>query len=151
MAQKILVPSDLSEASERVLDHIQEELASDGEVILLHVIPPSKAVVIGGEVVADAAQQGESARSDAKSKLSAIISRKSLDPDRCRREVITSGSVVDGIVDFAEREEVDLIAMYTHGRKGLAKLIKGSVAQSVQRKVTAPVTILSLHELEAAV
>jgi nucleotide-binding universal stress UspA family protein len=42
--------------------------------------------------------------------------------------------VADGIVDFARREEVDLIAMYTYDRKGLSKLIKGSVAEKVRNR-----------------
>ena len=146
---KILIPLDQSDASERVLDRIQREIESGGEVILLHVIPPGKSVIVEEQNLVDMAQQEESARSTATAYLRDVARQKNLDPRRCRCEVVVSPSVRDGIVDFAEREGVDLITMYTHARKGLAKLIKGSIAQDVQQKVSTDVMIFSLHELTA--
>jgi len=68
---------------------------------------------------------------------------------RWRYEVAMSDSVAQGIADFAAKEEVDLIAMYTHDRKGLAKLIKGSVTEAVQRRVSTEVRIVRPRELAA--
>jgi nucleotide-binding universal stress UspA family protein len=39
----------------------------------------------------------------------------------------------------AEREGVDLIVIGTHGRTGLARLLMGSVAESVVRRSKCPV------------
>lgn len=151
MYKKILVPLDLSEASERVLDRIQGEFASDGKLTLLHVIPPGKSVVVEGQILAEGVQVEESARSEANNKLLGIISRRALDPDRCRSHVAVSASVASGIVNFAESEGVDLIAMYTHDRKGLAKILKGSVSNTVQKKVSVDMMVFTLRELQAAV
>ena len=41
--------------------------------------------------------------------------------------VMVSKSVAECIANYASQEGVDLIAMYTRGRTGLAKLLKGSV------------------------
>jgi nucleotide-binding universal stress UspA family protein len=49
-----------------------------------------------------------------------------------RGEVIeASGSTVETIVDFASRENVDLIVMGTRGLGGLKKLVLGSVSSGV--------------------
>ena len=56
-------------------------------------------------------------------------------------------SVAQGIADFAAREEVDLIAMYTHDRKGLAKLIRGSIAEKVQERGLVAVRVFKPKEL----
>ena len=50
---------------------------------------------------------------------------------------------------FARGEEVNLIAMYTHDRKGLAKLMKGSIAEKVQKKAATEVQIFMPSELVA--
>jgi len=47
----------------------------------------------------------------------------------------------DGILDFAERNGVDLVAMATHGRGGVARLILGSVADKVIRGGNIPVLL----------
>ena len=43
------------------------------------------------------------------------------------------GKVADEVILFAQAREADLIVMGTHGRSGLAKLLMGSVADSVVR------------------
>ena len=52
-----------------------------------------------------------------------------------------SDSISRAIVDVAEREGVDLIAMYTHDREGLAALIKRSIAKDVQRRAPTEVRV----------
>ncbi len=46
-----------------------------------------------------------------------------------------------GIVAEARREDVDLVAMATHGRGGLRRIMMGSVAESVVRSVQLPVLL----------
>jgi nucleotide-binding universal stress UspA family protein len=43
------------------------------------------------------------------------------------------------ILDFAEANRVDLIAMSTHGRRGIGRLVAGSVASSVLHNAKTPV------------
>ncbi len=56
----------------------------------------------------------------------------------------TSGSVspADQIVDYAEKNDVDLIVMGTHGRGGLEKMWLGSVTEKVLRKAHCPVLVV---------
>ena len=53
-----------------------------------------------------------------------------------------SGGPIREIVDFAERENVDLIVMGSHGRTGISRLLMGSVAEGVARRVPCPVMIV---------
>lgn len=49
------------------------------------------------------------------------------------------------IVDAAERERVDLVAMSTHGRSGASRWIFGSVAEQVLRSCTRPLLVRRVH------
>ena len=61
-----------------------------------------------------------------------------------------SDSVVEGIVYFAVREKTDLVLMYTHNRRGLAKMIRGSVAEKVQQRAPTEVRAVKSQELVQA-
>ncbi len=146
MYRKILIPLDGSDESAEVLGPIQEELTRDTGVILLQVIPPAKTRHMGDRVVFGS-QQEEAARSRAMGYLRRLVHGAGADPDRWRCEVIIADCVVSGIVDFARSEAVDLIAMYTHDRKGLARLIKGSIAKDVLRRTPIVVKVFKPREL----
>ena len=59
-----------------------------------------------------------------------------------RTELIASSSVVGGIVDFAEKENMDLIVVGTRGRSGLKRLLLGSVASGIVNYAHCPVMIV---------
>ena len=48
-------------------------------------------------------------------------------------------SETDGIIDYANEEQVDLVLMGTHARTGLAHLFSGSVTESVVNRIQYPV------------
>ncbi len=65
-----------------------------------------------------------------------------------------SGDPAAEIVQMADLKHIDLIALATHGRTGLARLRFGSVAESVLRKSTVPVMTFghaALKRLSSAV
>jgi universal stress protein A len=43
------------------------------------------------------------------------------------------------IVDFAKKEDVDIIVLGTHGRSGFGRMLMGSIAESVMRHADCPV------------
>ena len=47
------------------------------------------------------------------------------------------------MTEFAKQEGIDAIAMATHGRGGLARLVMGSVATGVLQRATIPVLLVS--------
>jgi nucleotide-binding universal stress UspA family protein len=62
------------------------------------------------------------------------------------RLVVSDGPVVDAIIEVAEREAVDLIAMASHGRTGLRRVFYGSVAAGVLHRVDRPLLLVRSEE-----
>ncbi|HET7159182.1 MAG TPA: universal stress protein [Burkholderiales bacterium] len=58
--------------------------------------------------------------------------------------------VSDAILREVERSSCDLIAMGTHGRRGLNRIILGSDAERVLRESTVPVLLTRAQETTAA-
>ncbi|MEZ0343485.1 MAG: universal stress protein [Caldimicrobium sp.] len=57
--------------------------------------------------------------------------------------VIEKGDVVETIIEVAKAKGVDLIVMGTHGRKGLDKILFGSVAEGVVKNSPIPVVTIN--------
>ncbi|WP_292389454.1 universal stress protein [Methanosarcina sp. UBA5] len=56
--------------------------------------------------------------------------------------VILEGSPANEIVDFAEKNDIDLIVMGTLGRTGIERFLLGSVAENVVRHSKKPVLVV---------
>ncbi|MBM4062211.1 MAG: universal stress protein [Planctomycetes bacterium] len=67
--------------------------------------------------------------------------------DELGRDVCTQATVIDAadvpraIVDFAQAQNADYLAMATHGRSGLRRMLLGSVAEQVIRHSHVPVLV----------
>lgn len=55
------------------------------------------------------------------------------------RAKVTCGDFSEEILNFAKEEQADMIVMGTHGRKGMDRLLFGSVAEKVLRQAPCPV------------
>lgn len=64
------------------------------------------------------------------------------------RRVVAQGAVVETIIDIANREDVDLIAMASHGRSGLRRVFYGSIAAGVLQRVDRPLLLVRAMEAE---
>ncbi len=148
MSQKILVPLDGSAKAEKVLELAQRFMPPGGRGILLRVFPAEPAKKGGGRRNRGRHRQG-ARRAAAMGYLRCVAGHLIDAPGIWRCEVVECDSVAEGIADFAAREQVDLIAMYTHDRKGLAKLIRGSIAEKVQRRAPIEVRMFRPQELVA--
>jgi nucleotide-binding universal stress UspA family protein len=146
MYQKVLIPLDGSREAEMVIPKIQPELTEDAEVTLLTIIPPLKGETLG-QITLTSSDREEAERVKAIDYLREVIQRLGGSPGRWYCEAIVWESVPEGIASFADRERVEVIAMYTHDRKGLAKLIRGSVAEKVKQKATIEVKVFPPQEL----
>ena len=58
------------------------------------------------------------------------------------KTIVESGPVVTAILDVAEREKADLIAMASHGRTGLSRVFYGSVAAGILHKADRPLLLI---------
>lgn len=51
------------------------------------------------------------------------------------------GRVTDAILEYIRLHEIDLVAMMTHGRRGMSRLLLGSVAEEILRNASVPVLL----------
>jgi len=144
MFKKILVPLDGSTWSEAVLPHVRV-LAREqqAEVDLLRI--STAALHVYSEVPFNYAELIERDIADCKRYVEAIA-------ESLRKEGITvvtsvvDGYVAEAILDFAEQNKVDLIAMSTHGRSGVRRMLLGSTADRVVHGARTPVLLVRPEE-----
>jgi nucleotide-binding universal stress UspA family protein len=77
----------------------------------------------------------------AQSYLDAMAAKLASEGVRVRTHVVLQQQPADGILEEAETVHADLIAIETHGRRGLARLLWGSVADRVVRGGEVPVLL----------
>lgn len=135
--EKILVPLDGSRLGESVLATLTRfARIRPRSVLLLHVFTP---VLHRGRAAAYHSLSAE------RMAMERYLTRVG---DRLRRgglevrALVRSGNPAEEIVDCARRERVDLIAMSTHGRTGLRRVLLGSVAEAVVRRARRPVLLV---------
>ena len=71
--------------------------------------------------------------------LTEVVEKHFGDIEKTKTALIISPNAADGICHYAQKEDVDLIVISTHGRTGLAHLLIGSVAENVVRHSPCPV------------
>ena len=138
--RKILVPLDGSRLAESVIDYV-ERIAEPARttVTLLQVVAPVKPGSLLRLDESAALRTIADQRAEAERYLERIrarLTRRRI----AARTVVRAGDPAAIIVDRVRAEGADLVAMTTHGRSGLRRLLMGSVAESVLRK--SPATVL---------
>ncbi len=144
--RKILVPVDGTTGSESVLPTIAElAQAEDSKIRLLHVAPHPKEVRSDGRVVAYADQETTRIEQEVGAYLRRIASGLgTVDVE----VAVRFGEPVKEIVAEAQSSGADLIAMATHRRSGVQRIVKGSVAEQVGRGIAIPVFLVQHGESE---
>ena len=147
MYKKILVPLDGSDRAEAILPHV-EELAKryESQVVFMRVVEGDYFVPGYQEVVDISGYEQEYARR--KKEVETYledIKRRFSDKGIKNKPIISYDSVVQSILNTAEAEEVDLIALASHGRSGLARAFYGSVASGVLNRIDRPLLIIRSH------
>lgn len=90
-------------------------------------------------------QRADDARAEAQGYVKALEKRLSEKGVRCRG-IVKPGPAAEAIVAAAAEKANGMIAMATHGRKGLARLAYGSIAESVLRTSPVPVLVVRTPE-----
>lgn len=131
-AGKILFATDFSDATRGALGVAASMAQALGaELLIVHVEVP---FTVDGEELPPAIQQAERKRLE--DQLAKIVPPSSEIPVR---RVLLTGAPADRIVDFAREEQVDMIVMGTHGRRGVRRFLMGSIAEAVVRLAPCPV------------
>ena len=171
--KRVLIPIDGSEFSERILAEVTGIIPpAGGDLILLRVghAPegttgrPSRPVSAEVPMTAyEGAIDAEYARHPiyASQEWESLLARINDDWQPIKISLEKAGYTVftavkfgdpgPTIVKFVEDEDVDIVAMTTHGRSGLSRLWLGSVAEHVLRNVSVPVLLLRSAKLPVPV
>lgn len=137
MFRTILVAADYS-ARSREAFNVACSLAREGatRLIVLLVLEPPDGAIESSEAGVFATGEGE-AEGDP---LSVLLHEHYIPDHPISVEyLIREGNAPDVILQVADEERCDLIVMGTHGRRGLDRLLTGSVAEAVLRKAHCPV------------
>jgi len=149
MYHKILVPLDGSKRAETILPHVKE-LATrfQATVILVEVLAFAGDIITAG-IITPLPDQLDAEKTRAQSYLESIKTRLLQKQIETETRVIVAGPAVDAILQSAEQEKVDLIAMSSHGRGGLGRFFYGSVTAALLQRVDRPLLIIRSRHPES--
>jgi nucleotide-binding universal stress UspA family protein len=157
MYRKILVPFDDSEPSNKALDHAVNiaKISRQSEVIALYVIAeypqyhfierPARSIKTGekttlSQYLKEVYELIRERANDVLEKKKEEIKKK--DGLEIKTKIL-AGHISDTIIDFAAKEEVDLIVIGNVGRTGISKIkTLGSVSRSISERAPCPVMII---------
>lgn len=132
----VLVAYDGSEQSEFALE-MATEAFPDQQLCLAYVIEPFADHTEAGGYSATRYQQEFE---HAESMLQEVID--SLPEGQSAEQVVRYGRPVHELLAVADDREVDHIVIGSHGRDGAKRLLLGSVAETVVRRASVPVTVV---------
>jgi nucleotide-binding universal stress UspA family protein len=146
--QRILVPLDGSRPGEAVLPWAKELVRrTKAKLFLLHVIlSPNNLTGVANYAISFEEQLIETLRKQGREYISGVaagLEREKLD---LNYDLIT-GMPAETIIDYAKKNDMDLIAMSTHGRTGVGRFVLGSIADKVVHISEVPVLLIrARHE-----
>jgi len=146
--KRILFPVDLSESSAKIVPYVQTVAKKfDSEIHILFVARildyftgiyvPAPSITTMEKDIIDGAEKrlyefmDEHFRAFANAKTAVV-----------------AGDASEEIIKYIEDRHIDLVIMGTHGRKGLDKVIFGSVAERVVKTAPVPVMVVNPHKTD---
>ena len=140
---KILVPLDFEAPSLHALDYAKDLSQRFGASLqVLHVIPnpylPSAYLPLVTDIPIISPSSLEDLAQEARKRLEEVLPKAAREALRATTS-IKVGDARTVILEHANEQQIDLIVMGTHGRKGAAHLLLGSVAERIVRAAPCPV------------
>lgn len=145
MYQKILVPIDGSPTAQRALDEAVRLASKLGsEIDLIFVVDNSDMLYSVGYYDPATLRQEQVAfgHKTLDAVAAGLAASGIAHTTHVIEEPVAVGDVSGTILDCAARFGAELILLGTHGRRGMRRLVMGSVAEGVVRKATLPVLLI---------
>ncbi len=149
--KKILFPVDLTENSSKVLPYVR--LFSEKYNSMIYLLHVSEDLRLWYRVdVPDLPRDSlnlfqKEALEVAEKAMNNVCEEQLQGCPNFQRRII-SGDPVTEILKFIDAEEIDLVIMGTHGRKGLEHVLFGSVAENVVKKSPVPVMTINPYKIK---
>ena len=135
----ILVAYDGSYPARRAVEYAVREYP-DEELVLLRVIEAADGSTGAG--IGLAKEKLKELRKDVERRGYDAVEEFVDTADVDVRVETAVGNPARKIVDFAEEHDVDHVIVGNHGRSGVSRVLLGSVAEKVVRRVPVPVTVV---------
>ncbi len=142
---RVLVTLDGSSFAERVLPWVHQVSLATGAEVLLLVVPEVPDPSLYGAMADAVDELREQAEANARRYLERTAAALR-EMDMPVRLLMEGSRPATAILDIAEREQVDLIMLATHGRGGIDRLMLGSVADRVVHHARCPVLLVPARE-----
>jgi nucleotide-binding universal stress UspA family protein len=146
--KRIIVPLDGSALAEQILEPVMALAAlEDSEIVLLNVIKRADEHPNADEQPRTPWWERDVAAGKA------YLSRVAQEIGRCNigisTEIIVGADIAEEIAAYTARQNADLVAMATHGRGGLSRTLRGSVADSFTRAARMSILVFRPSETNA--
>lgn len=142
MSNTILVPVDGGEPADRAFEFVIDRFP-DSSITVLYVISPHEARYLTGEE-----KRFRPSFEAAVEEATAFLDEYAERAEQAGVEVVTDhtmayegGRTARAILNYSDDHSIDHIVMGSHGRRGVDRLLLGSVAEKVLKRADIPVTI----------
>ena len=145
--KNVLFPVDLSESSEKIVPFVQAVAQKfESKIHLLFVarvfdyfasiyVPVPSINVLEKDII-----------EGAEKRLDEFVDQHFADYPGTASSVV-AGDAAEQILDYIPVHGIDLVIMGTHGRKGLDKIVFGSVAEQIVKTAPGPVMVVNPHKV----
>jgi len=152
LPRRVLVPLDGSPLAEEILEPATSlGRLMQADFLLLRIVPPAMSSnypmpteainAFGKSLLKQLEEQEAAARREAEAYLEKVARRLRSEGLVVRTRVVSHDLPAAAILEQAQADTADLIALETHGRHGIARLFLGSVAEKVLRGASIPLLV----------
>jgi nucleotide-binding universal stress UspA family protein len=140
----ILIPTDFSDPSGTALNYAKDIARLNNATLhIVHVIEIIVYPIGWTYPEADAVVGNHFHWENSENELQKLAKTLAHEDFHVRTQTLEGGDPSNEIVDYANKHNIDLICIATHGRTGLGRLFLGSTTERVIRKAHCPV--LTVH------
>jgi nucleotide-binding universal stress UspA family protein len=148
--KKILFPVDLSEVSSKIAPWVLVTAEKfDAEIHLLFVARSLEHLSTVYVPFVSIEQFENEIIKGAETKIQEFADTFLKGHARLKTDVVL-GDAAEEILRYVDREKIDLVIIGTHGRKGLEKILFGSVAERVIKMAPVPVMSINPYRINAS-
>ena len=153
MYRNILFPTDGTDGARAALDHaLNLAERHDATLHLLNVVSDARWSMLDDEGMAMTGVDVGEIQQNLERRAETVIDETAKTVEErgvtCVSDVVSGDSPHSAILDYAADENIDLIVMGTHGRRGFDRLLMGSVAEKVVRSSPVPVLTVKMDDPE---
>lgn len=145
--KNILLTTDFSKYSLSAADYaIDLAEKYNAKIYVINVIEKKPPILVMRTLDLSEEKIDEIITSDAEKEMNSLLAELKAKTKMEIEPVIKKGLDFEEIVDYAEKNPIDLIVMATHGKTGILRTLIGSVAEKVIRYSKKPVLVITPNE-----